>query len=492
MQNLRGRDLNAEPAPRNAELRREEIQTSTACERNGRRRSQIRVAIIVAATLGGSAVAPADGLAPVLSPDRIDDAPSTLLDPYPTFDTFAWRAFLALNWPARLGAGLRGEPDRSKTLADPGPRVWETFKSEYELFPIGADGRPAAPTAASSFDGPNPCGRDVGNRTKTLVSFKPYAEFNQPGLRLGEFSNPLVAQNRTYTRYEVRMNAIEYDAIAREGWSQGLNLPDAARPANLPTGSIAVKASWRLLTDADTPAVRARYYVVTGANFVDVARSRAAGRIVCTKGDVALVGMHIMVKTRHRPQWLWGTFEHVDNVPPAGEGEAREPDAKDAGVPYSYFDPSTPDRALPPLGSSEARPVDLGNPPSLDPEPMQVRRLRPIHASTMAMNRAYWALPGIRGTVFEHYMLVASQWPTTPLPVGPQNDGGSSPGWRSIPTRRARTTNRPTSRPRRRRILANTTMETYLQDLSSGCMGCHSILANARGFDFAGILSGLH
>ena len=30
------------------------------------------------------------------------------------------------------------------------------------------------------------------------------------------------------------------------------------------------------------------------------------------------------------------------------------------------------------------------------------------------MNRAYWALPGIKGTVWEHYMLVASQWPTVP------------------------------------------------------------------------------
>ena len=31
-------------------------------------------------------------------------------------------------------------------------------------------------------------------------------------------------------------------------------------------------------------------------------------------------------------------------MPPVGEGEAREPDAKDAGAPYSYYDPSLPDR----------------------------------------------------------------------------------------------------------------------------------------------------
>ena len=43
--------------------------------------------------------------------------------------------------------------------------------------------------------------------------------------------------------------------------------------------------------------------------------------------------------------------------------------------------------------------------------PMQVRRRHPVHPSTMARNRAYWALPGVKGTVWEHYMLVASQWP---------------------------------------------------------------------------------
>jgi hypothetical protein len=72
--------------------------------------------------------------------------------PYPTFDNFAWRAFLALNWPARAADG-RGETDRTKTLGDSGPRVWETFKSSYELFSIGPDERPAVPPAFASYEG---------------------------------------------------------------------------------------------------------------------------------------------------------------------------------------------------------------------------------------------------------------------------------------------------------------------------------------------------
>ena len=91
------------------------------------------------------------------------------------------------------------------------------------------------------------------------------------------------------------------------------------------------------------------------------------------------------------------------------------------------------------------------NPPKVDPAPMQVTRRHPVHPSTMAMNRAYWALPGIKGTVWEHYMLVASQWPTVPMPVGPQNDGTLFPRPDArTRTRRAKTIS-PTIRPARTR-----------------------------------------
>jgi hypothetical protein len=449
------------------------------------------LALIVALALAPARMGVAGDIAPLVSPDRIEDVPSTGPDPFPAFDNFAWRAFIALNWPSRLEAGRRGEADRTKAPGDPGPRVWETFKSRYELFEVDPDERPVTPSPWTSYDGRNPCG-NLDNRVKTLASFKPYADFNEASFTVGEFLNPLVAQNRTYTRYEIRINRPEYDAIAANGWSLSKTLPNEAHPADLPVGSIAVKAAWRVLTEADTPAVRARYYVVEGAQAVDVAESIAAGRIVCSLADVALVGLHIAIKTRYRPQWLWSTFEHVDNVPPAGEGDAREPDARDAGVPYSYFDPSRPDLRLPLLGTPASLPVSLANPPKLDPAPMQVTRRHPIHPSTMMLNRAYWALPGVKGTVWEHYMLVASQWPTTPNPPGPGNDGTYFPGLTLNPgdPREPYQSDDP-SRENRENI-ANTTLETYLQDAPSSCMACHGAVANARGRDFAGILSALH
>lgn len=400
--------------------------------------------------------------AALVVPDRIEEVPNLTpeLDKFPELDNFAWRAFIALNWPSLTDPAHRGAPDRTKMPGDPGPRVWETFKARYELLQVGPDGKPTAPQPWATYDAANPCGADVNGRAKTLATFEPFMDFNQ--FTSAGPANPLVGQNRTYTRYETRLNELEYSALSR--WSQ--NLPDPDHPLQLPAGSIAVKASWRPLTAADTPAVRARYYVVENANVVDVAKTLAARRVVCSKSDVALVGMHIVIRTPRRPQGLWFTFEHADNVPPAG---MTEPDAKNAGVPYSYFNASSPKLALwPQFGSPGTFPVSLDHPPKLNPEPNQVMRRMPIHLSTLAMSRYYWTLRGIKGTVWAHYMLVAAQWPTHALPVDPYNDGVFFPEGR-------------------KENLANTTMETYLQDPPSSCMSCHQNF-NARGRDFVGLL----
>jgi hypothetical protein len=431
--------------------------------------------------------AAAEDVAPLVSPDRVEDVPSTRPDPFPAFDNFAWRAFVSLNWPALADDAHRGVPDRGKTLGDLGPRVWETFKARYELFQAGRDGRPVAPAQWATYEALNPCGPDADNRAKTLASFEPFLDFNQASFIPSVAANPLVAQNGAYVRYEVRINEPEYSALAVTGWSRGENLPDEAHPARLPAGSIAVKAAWRLLTAADTPAIRARYYVVENAEVVDVAKTLAAGRIVCSKNDVALVGLHIVIRTKYRPQGLWSTFEHVDNVPPAGSGEAREPDAKDAGAPYSFFDASKPDLGLwPTFGAPDTLPVSLDHPPKIDPQPMQVVRRHPIHAETMAMNRAYWAQPGIRGTVWEHYMLVATQWPTVTRPADPQNDGVYFPG--ETPPPDAPRENYQSSDPPKENLV-NTVIETYLQDPPSSCMACHHSVSNALGRDFVGMLA---
>ena len=222
--------------------------------------------------------ATAEDATPLVSPDRIEDVPSTQADPFPAFDNFAWRAFVALNWPSLPDPADRGVPDRAKTLGDPGPRVWETFKSRYELFQVGPDGQPVAPQPWATYEALNPCGADVDNRAKTLASFDPFVDFNQsaffpasPPIRWSRRIAPIRVTKCASTSPNTRRSRSAAGARAR-------TCPTRPIPAHLPAGSIAVKAAWRLLTAADTPAIRARYYVVENAEVVDVAKTLAAGR----------------------------------------------------------------------------------------------------------------------------------------------------------------------------------------------------------------------
>jgi hypothetical protein len=174
---------------------------------------------------------------------------------------------------------------------------------------------------------------------------------------------------------------------------------------------------------------------------------------------------------------------------PPGEDAAREPDAHDAHVPYSYNDPSKDQSgAGPPFDFASVQPIGAANPPKLDPEPTQVVRQKPIGAETMAMKRAYWALPQVCGTVWANYMLVATQWPTATQPNAPENDGAPFPGTSAELNAPAEVYQLPGANIERDRNLA-TTMDTYYQTAPGGCMGCHHVTANTLGRDFVAFIA---
>ena len=54
------------------------------------------------------------------------------------------------------------------------------------------------------------------------------------------------------------------------------------------------------------------------------------GRLLVGQNPVTLglVGLHIVHKTDSEPQWIWSTFEHVNNVPAA---------ADPAGAHYNFY-----------------------------------------------------------------------------------------------------------------------------------------------------------
>jgi hypothetical protein len=129
-------------------------------------------------------------------------------------------------------------------------------------------------------------------------------------------------------------------------------------------------------------------------------------------------------------------------------------------VPFSFNNPGLPQTLNP---AKQPPSISLDNKPVADPSPMQVVRKQPIVPQTMNMNAAYWNLPQIKGTVWQNYMLVMTQWPTKIAPEDPTNAGNPFPSSGSA--------------------LGNTTMETYFQFDGGSCMVCHA-KSNEGGRDF--------
>ena len=92
---------------------------------------------------------------------------------------------------------------------------------------------PIAPRPWATYEAANPCGADVDNRAKTLATFDPFMDFNQSAFLPGVAANPLVAQNGTYTRYEVRINEPEYSALALKRLELGREAAGSGPPGGI-------------------------------------------------------------------------------------------------------------------------------------------------------------------------------------------------------------------------------------------------------------------
>jgi hypothetical protein len=358
-------------------------------------------------------------------------------NPIAFFDDYSWRAFIAIVWPA--SSGHRGQPDASRTVDGTGPRVFETYKSLAEVF--HSDG--SEPTPWNQFDPPqyNPCGVAEKFGDMTLGSFSKFSNLGQAGF--GTLLGPLIARNTTYVRYLTAYNQTEFHQILNQKWYLRSNL-QPPNSVTFPNGSIDVKSAWVDMTKLRNPV---RFYTRT-ANVLDPVTGQ------CSTLTVGLVGLHIVQKTPTRPQWIWTTFEQVDNVPP--------PPPSGATGAFTFNDGTgTPM----PANNLYSLPRVLQAP---TPPPFNVTRVKPIHSSTQSTNAAYHAaLPG--NSVWRFYQLVMTQWPI--VPNSPTTDGSPPNTFPGIPA------------PNNSTAFANTTLETFDQgSVFFGCMACHNSTMKATDF----------
>src|SRR5262245_5942895 len=355
------------------------------------------------------------------------------------FDDYSWRTFLALTWPAKQSQ--RGQPDGSLPYGSPGrPVVFETFKSEWEVFRPNDGPRVAWNEYGGRAD--NPCQVDgLGFGDFALAGYSKFDNVIQAGLPKGA----LIAQNRTYVRHSAAFNEKTFQHILAHQYYLRSNLNNVAP---FPVGAMTVKSAWVDMEGIQRPE---RFHtrdawlqnLTTGA---------------CERKRVGLIGLHIVAKTPTRPQWIWSTFEHVDNVPgPQGSAPFTLNNGDGTTMP-----PVVPTAAKCPTGECQVPPAP----------PYNVQRLVPIHDqgpySTAAMNAKYRAKIAEQSpnSPWNNYQLVMTQWPLAAS--RPDLDGQPEhtfPGTISDDT-----------------AFSNVTMETFKQtDVSRGCMGCHD---QGKQFDF--------
>lgn len=409
-----------------------------------------------------------------LSPDLQHDVIALhagAADIQPSMDYLSWTTFIALNWPAsatengvpdrgNVIGGVPGDPEGGKGLPA-GPTVWETFKESTDIFMN-------PPVKPSPFNSPQripsqclPIARGQARKKVILMDSK-FSDFLADTTEAFTDS-PLIDQNGQKVWYEVRLNEVEFDFIVKNGYYNSKNQPAVITfPSSSNTGksagSIHVKAAWKIMGQTDDPK---RFYTTTALIYDGGLQPK------CQMVQVGLVGLHIVHKTASRPEWVWSTFEQIDNTNDVFPKSAlcTQPRQLPPGGRRSFYNPDCSTKDCPPNQQP-------GSPDSKTP--VQVVRVTPIRPEVQQLNCQFQAAlrQGNPKNVWQYYQLIDTQWPAAPDQT--KIFGGPRPPF-----------------------LANTTLETYFQGPTPppppppqqpspphSCMNCHGQFGQNKDFLF--------
>ena len=426
------------------------------------------------------------------------------------YDMFSWQTFIALNWPADTSKANYGKADQKKSIGDDGDRVWETFIPPELVFKDwGVHPEAYVPPVRREKKL-----RSITKRTHLLNEVdEAFFDEEKP-------LPPILDLRNNYVRFEIGLNKPEYDYIVTGATVGDMKYPlfnlelqkqfiavkgnsDIDFPASDSSrgkyGSIEIKAAWKKIEPADTN----RFYT----QIVDVEEPNTPNKTKLKNQLYGLVGLHIMYKAEDSkgnpiPQWVWPTFEHIDNAPISDLRKASYPKGTTPEVAewewewenrvwtrqplpmkrkYNFFDP---ERDANPLKTSiggyspksraamDAMNAFYGNSGPgnyFQPEqqflspprtPSQIAKVitdnNAIVASqwTYALNNAMQEK--LKGTVWANYRLVTTQRPTQPNLPSDSTSSATIKAGNPAPV-----------------SMANAVLETYMQ-INGSCMNCHA------------------
>jgi len=399
------------------------------------------------------------------------------------FDVYSWRTFLALNAPA----------DGKTTINHSQPEMptrWEDMDNFKQLLDVMLPPKmqpPKWPTDKAGMEAererlmPDECKALHKEMPERMVVKMIEESFNEP-FKTG----PLIDQQGHYAIFDILMNRqmfkyisdhqlyskAEQMSAAKFGlavdFPVGQNSKDATptqKAVIADLGAFMLKVSWKILVPEEIQAKN--FHMVKALVLMPPGDPKV--KRPCLPETLGLIGFHAVHKTASRPQWIWTSFEHEKNVPDKNEVAART-----FNGPYNFFSINCKD-GCPAANATPPRPWD--------PDPAlqlafrkdnsfksQIVRETPLTDAAKHMNEIFHDI--VKGTVWAHYILLSTQWPSafactslhaqnldTPLP---KTDFAKQPDMTCSPA--------PT-------FFANSTLETYSQGeiplASSSCIACH-------------------
>ncbi len=423
---------------------------------------------------------------------------------------FGWQLFIAMNWPVNPGwpanPALAGEPDPNSSAAHfgvpstPGQPmsnvpVWASYKDASDIFLPGATKPsgwgvqtlvPSNCTASNTLKAFSSGARKFITATSESAINRAHrfhlssgTQVTLPDSIMEASGGWLTDQAGNLVFFERKVGKAEFDYIVDNGLYDaanqlivaqnsdnrhpaGLSLPAGKLVRELPTnalpqeelGALELKAAWRVLTNQ--PQLYGRYLTT-------VAWLQRPDTLKCTQEVVGLVGLHIINKTQTQPNFIWTTFEQVDNVPDAGDTPPPQG--------YTFNNPAcTGDACTPNVARVQCDATHT--PPNCTPleQPVQATRANALPQDMQALNAAVqqtFAQQTQGQSVFQYYKLVNVLWSKTP---NAPNEPGPGPNVKTPLSYGPYVSDQSVP-------VANTTLETYVQN--DNCNDCHQYAAIA-------------
>ncbi len=408
------------------------------------------------------------------------------------FDVFSWQQFLAMNWPT----GEQGKSAPGITDTAFGPPAWLRWHESSEVFREG--GQPPAPGELLTVKPSRQAvtwrhGVALGSlsttdrSTRVLSTVSATQKLTSLDDTQQAFSHPIWDQNGNVVFYEILLNDAETQYIVQNKLysldgqiafasnHNAINLPAGIFNDTKQVGAIELKLAWKVLDAAAGDS--AQRYFTSQAVVLDADKS-------WRKVTVGLVGMHISHKTGSSPQWVWSTFEHVDNL------QVNSLDTVTVGGKEQSLRAS--------FNNADCETCLVNTyPPAQDAatgkKRTQIARAVPIPDATRQLNEQVQSKLREIKSVWQYYELINTQWPTDP------SAPATTPGPDTLP---GSVENKSGGKPTPV-FLTNSVMETYFQGgnqkvstqeqgspagpkerlfATESCMGCHYSAGIANSF----------